>query len=73
MYRDAQPQYQQPQYQEQAELDPNRPVQYANGGLPRTIAPPPNANLFGNPDNPGNPAKTPNLDTSNGQYQPAFI
>lgn len=73
----TQPQYVAPQgpvYRtEEVAIDPNRPIQYAEAGLPRVTAPPPNGALFGNSDNPAMTSKTPNIDTSNGQYQPAFL
>lgn len=77
----AAPQYSQPQfspqqyqYREEPQLDPNRQVQFAGGGLPRAAAPPaPNNQLFGNSDTPGVPSRTPNVDTSTGGYEPAFI
>lgn len=50
------------------------PVQLATPGLtPLISAPQPNNALFGNADNPSNPVRTPNLDTSSGTYEPAFI
>lgn len=51
------------------------PVQMAPGGLsrPSGIAPAPNNALFGNADSPTVPVKTPNVDSSSGSYEPAFI
>lgn len=52
----------------------NGPVQLAAPGLSSGISAPPSNNvLFGNADNPTNPVRTPNLDTSTGTYEPAFI
>lgn len=73
----VQPQIDQPIYRTPAApvapvIDPNRPVQYVGGGLSPAAAPPPNAALFGT-DTPGITSKTPNIDTSNGQYLPAFL
>jgi hypothetical protein len=50
-----------------------RPVQYAPSGVGRVAAPPPSGALFGNADNPAFPVKTPNVDSSKGGYEPAFI
>ena len=51
----------------------DRPVQHAPSGMGRVTAPPPSGVLFGNSDNPAFPVKTPNVDSSNGGYEPAFI
>jgi len=66
LYRVPEPNYEETPYQ--------GPIQLAPPGLSRHIqAPPSNNALFANADNPTNPVKTPNLDTSNGTYEPAFI
>lgn len=49
------------------------PMQFAAPGLGSGIAPPSTNTLFGNADNPDSPARTPNIDTSGGTYNPAFV
>lgn len=55
-----------------------QPAIHAQPGLtqqraPAFVAPAPNNPLFGNADSPAVPVKTPNVDTSAGGYEPAFI
>lgn len=45
----------------------------ANPGAIRQAPQPVNNALFGSPGSPTIPIKTPNLDTSSGNYEPAFI
>ncbi len=48
--------------------------QYASPGLhPRAVAPPPNNALFANADMQNVPVRTPNVDTSTGNYESAFM
>jgi hypothetical protein len=72
LYRESQP-----TQREQEQPVPPRyegPVQFAPGGLSHVAAAPPSNNaLFGNADIPGSTVRTPNLDTSNGTYEPAFL
>jgi hypothetical protein len=51
----------------------NQPIQHAQSGMGRVVAPQPNGVLFGNADNPAFPIKTPNIDSSSKPYEPAFI
>jgi hypothetical protein len=58
------PEHQEPIYQ--------GPVQMAQPGLRNISAPPANNALFAG-DNPSTPVRTPNIDSSSGNYEPAFI
>ena len=55
-------------------VDPNRPIQYANSGLQHIAAQPTNNPLLASSEGPtASPIRTPNIDSSNGKYDPAFI
>lgn len=69
IYRD--PVVQQPVYQQPQQVVHAQPGLTAQRGV--VSAPLPNNPLFGNADSPAIPVKTPNVDTSTGGYEPAFI
>lgn len=69
IYRD--PVVQQPVYQQPQQVVHAQPGLTAQRGA--VLAPLPNNSLFGNADSPAIPVKTPNVDTSTGGYEPAFI
>lgn len=55
-------------------VDPNRTIQYANSGLQHIAATPTNNPLLASSEGPAaTPIRTPNIDSSNGKYDPAFI
>lgn len=65
-------QQQVPVYREEP-MVPLQPQYSAPGLHPRAAPPPPNNALFANADMNSVPVRTPNVDTSNGNYESAFM